>query len=187
MKRGVGLMCAHYAVEVPKDKGGKEFQEWIGGYYEDKFSCNPMWEPDYKEFPEHAISRGVKPFSIRDEWYFNMRFRPDMKGVTSILSAKPSDAVRDGPYVYPKGPYRHIQEAKGQTETMMWAVERPDGGRGAGFTGGHYHKNWLDDNFRKVVLNAAVWICKADVPKDGVASKVTEDEIKENLDPKAKR
>jgi hypothetical protein len=187
MKRGVGLMCAHYGVEVPKDKGGKEFQEWIGGYYEDKFSCNPMWEPDYKEFPEHAISRGVKPFTIRDEWYFNMRFRPDMKGVTSILSAKPSDAVRDGPYVYPKGPYKHIQEAKGRAETMMWAVERPDGGRGVGFTGGHYHKNWLNDNFRKVVLNAAVWICKADVPKDGVEPKVTEDEIKENLDPKTKR
>src|SRR5437660_456753 len=35
MKRGVGLMCAHFAVEVPKDKGGKEFRDWIGGYYED--------------------------------------------------------------------------------------------------------------------------------------------------------
>jgi Trehalose utilisation len=186
MKRGVGLMCAHFAVEIPKDKGGKEFQEWIGGYYEDQFSCNPMWVPDYKEFPEHAITRGVKPFAIRDEWYFNMRFRPDMKGVTSILSAKPSDATRDGPYVYPKGPYKHIQEAKGRAETMMWATERPDGGRGVGFTGGHYHKNWLDDNFRKVVLNAAVWICKADVPKDGIESKVTDEEIKDNLDPKGK-
>ena len=118
MKRGVGLMCAHYAVEVPKDKAGKEFQDWIGGYYEDKFSCNPMWVPDFKEFPDHPVTRGVKPFAIRDEWYFNMRFRPDMKGVTPILSAAPSDAVRDGPYVYPKGPYKHIQEAKGQTETV---------------------------------------------------------------------
>jgi hypothetical protein len=187
MKRGVGLMCAHYGVEVPRDKGGKEFQEWIGGYYEDHFSCNPMWVPDFKEFPDHPVTRGVKPFAIRDEWYFNMRFRPDMKGVTPILSAAPSDAVRDGPYVYPKGPYKHIQEAKGRAETMMWAAERPDGGRGVGFTGGHFHKNWLDDNFRKVVLNAAVWICKADVPKDGVESKVTEDEIKENLDPKGKK
>jgi len=187
MKRGVGLMCAHYAVEVPKDKGGKEFQEWIGGYYEDHFSCNPMWVPDFKEFPDHPVTRGVKPFAIRDEWYFNMRFRSDMKGVTPILSAAPSDAVRDGPYVYPKGPYKHIQEAKGRTETMMWATERPDGGRGVGFTGGHFHKNWLDDNFRKVVLNAAVWICKADVPRGGVESKVTEDEIKENLDPKGRR
>ena len=84
-----------------------------------------------------------------------------MKGVTPILSAKPSDEVRDGPYVYPKGPYKHIQEAKGRSETMMWAVERPDGGRGVGFTGGHFHRNWPNDNFRKVVLNALVWICKS--------------------------
>ena len=47
----------------------------------------------------------------------------------------------------------------------MWAVERPDGGRGVGFTGGHFHRNWRDDNFRKVVLNALLWICKVEVPK----------------------
>ena len=184
MKRGVGLMCAHYAVEVPKDRGGKEFQDWIGGYYETNWSCNPIWSPEFASLPEHAITRGVNPFAIKDEWYFNMRFRPGMKGVTPILSAKPSDAVRDGPYVAPRGPYKHIQEAKGRAEAMMWAVERSDGGRGVGFTGGHFHRNWLDDNFRKVVLNALVWICKGDVPRGGVPSSVSEAEINQNLDPK---
>jgi hypothetical protein len=187
MSRGVGLMCAHYGVEVPKNKGGKEFLQWIGGYYEHEYSCNPMWTPDFKEFPKHAITRGVKPFAVRDEWYFNMRFRPQMKGVTSILSAKPSDAVRDGPYVYPRGPYKHIQEAKGRSESMMWAGERGDGGRGVGFTGGHFHANWKDDNFRKVVLNALLWICKVEVPKEGVASSVSDEDMKQNLDPKPKK
>jgi hypothetical protein len=116
-----------------------------------------------------------------------MRFRDDAAAVTPILSAKPSDAVRDGPYVYPKGPYKHIQENKGRAETMMWAYERPGGGRGVGFTGGHTHRNWLDDNFRKVVLNALVWICHVEVPADGVASTVTEEDIKANLDPKGKK
>jgi hypothetical protein len=110
-----------------------------------------------------------------------------MKGVTPILSAVPSDAVRDGPYVYPKGPYKHIQDAKGRPEAMMWAAERADGGRGVGFTGGHVHRNWLDDNYRKVVLNALLWISKVDVPPDGVESSVSEDEIAQNLDPKPKR
>src|SRR2546429_4824385 len=96
MKKGVGLACAHYAVEVPKDKGGPEFLDWIGGYYEHQYSCNPMWTPEYTEFPDHPICRGVKPFAVRDEWYFNMRFRPDMSGVTAILSAKPSDKVGNG-------------------------------------------------------------------------------------------
>ncbi len=184
MAKGVGLMCAHYAVEVPKDLGGPEFKEWIGGYYEHQYSCNPFWSPEYKAFPDHPVARGVRPFSIRDEWYFNMRFRDGMKGVTPILSAKPSDAVRDGPYVYPRGPYKHIQEAKGRTEHMMWAAERADGGRGVGFTGGHVHRNWLDPNFRKVVLNALLWVSKVEVPAGGVESTVTEEDLRQNLDPK---
>jgi hypothetical protein len=184
MKKGVGLMCVHFAVEVPKDKAGKEFQEWIGGHYEHLYSCNPHWTAEFKELPEHPITRGVQPFSIRDEWYFNMRFRPKMEGVKSILVARPSDEVRRGPYAYPKGPYDHIVAARGRLETVMWAVERDDGGRGVGFTGGHYHENWLNDQFRKVVLNALLWISKVEVPKDGVASSVTKEELEENLDPK---
>jgi hypothetical protein len=187
MGQGVGLMCAHFGVEVPKDLGGKEFTNWIGGYYESQYSCNPFWSPEFKEFPKHPISNGVKPFSIRDEWYFNMRFMENQKAIVPILSAVPSDAVRDGPYVYPKGPYKHIQEAKGRAESMMWAIERADGGRGVGFTGGHVHRNWLEPNFRKVVLNALLWICKVEVPAMGVESTVTEEDITQNLDPKGKK
>lgn len=187
MAKGVGLMCAHFGVEVPKDLGGPEFKEWIGGYYEHAYSCNPFWTPEFAEFPDHPITRGVKPFKARDEWYINMRFRDEMKGVTPILSAKPSDTVRDGPYVYPKGPYKHIQDAKGRAEHVMWACERTDGGRGVGFTGGHVHRNWLEPNYRKAVLNALLWICKVDVPKDGVASEVTDEDIAKNLDPKGKK
>src|SRR5258706_2530364 len=36
LKKGVSLGCYHYAVEIPKDKGGPEFTEWISGYYQDR-------------------------------------------------------------------------------------------------------------------------------------------------------
>jgi type 1 glutamine amidotransferase len=183
-KKGVGIAMMHYAVEVPKDNGGPEFLEWIGGHYEHQFSCNPMWAPDYKTFPKHPVTRGVKPFSCRDEWYMHMRFRLDMKGVVPLLVDKPSDKVRKGPYVYPQGPYEHIVAGSGQDEVMMWGVERPDGGRGFGWTGGHYHKNWGDPNYRKVILNALVWLCKMEVPVSGVESAVTEEDLKQNLDKK---
>jgi hypothetical protein len=186
-KKGVGIGAMHYGVEIPKDKGGPELTDWIGGYYESAFSCNPMWSPDYQKFPEHPIARGVAPFSTQDEWYMNIRFRPGMKDVTSLLVAKPSDQVRKGPYVYPKGPYDHVVAASGRDETMMWCVERPDGGRGFGFTGGHRHKNWGNDHQRKIVLNALVWLSKLDVPEGGVESSVTDDDLKENLDPKGKK
>lgn len=184
IKRGVGFGAMHYGVEVVPAQAGAEFNEWIGGHYAKDFSCNPIWEPDYQKFPTHPITRGVQPFKTKDEWYFNMSFREGMQGITPILVAKPSDAVRDGPYVYPKGPYPHIQAAKGRDEIMMWAVERPDGGRGFGFTGGHFHVNWGNDQQRKTILNAFLWLAKAEVPKNGVESKITEAELMANLDPK---
>jgi type 1 glutamine amidotransferase len=182
VKKGIGFGCMHYACEVPADKAGEEFKEWIGGHYEHMYSCNPMWEPDYVQFPDHPATRGVKPFKILDEWYMNMRFRPEMRGITPILVAKPSDAVRNGPYVYPKGPYPHIQEAKGRDEIMMWAVDNATGSRGFGFTGGHYHKNWGDPNFRKVVLNAMLWAAKMEVPAAGIESSVNAIDLEQNQD-----
>ncbi|MSU22861.1 MAG: hypothetical protein EXS32_03455 [Opitutus sp.] len=185
MKKGVSLGLAHYAVEVLAEKGGAEWKDWIGGHYENSFSCNPIWEADYKSLPVHPITRGVKPFKTKDEWYFNMRFRDGKSGVKDILVATPSDAVRDGPYVSPKGPYPHIQAAKGRPETMMWAVERADGGRGFGFTGGHFHLNWQNDDQRRLMLNALVWLAKLEVPAGGVVSAPVSDvEAMQNLDEK---
>jgi hypothetical protein len=70
---------------------------------------------------------------------------------------------------------------------MMWAVERANGGRGFGFTGGHFHDNWGNDSFRKVVLNAMLWIAKGEVPADGIDSVVTPEQLNQNLDPKPSR
>ncbi len=182
-ERGVGIAMIHYAVEVPKDRAGKQFLDFTGGYFETFWSVNPFWTAEFKELPDHPITRGVEPFSIRDEWYFHMRFREGMEGVTPILTAVPPDNVyRDGNSAHGANP--HVRETKGQAHHVAWAAERPNGGRGFGFTGGHMHRNWGDDNFRKVVLNAILWIAHVEVPENGVESTVTEDDLKENLDPK---
>lgn len=184
--RGGGLGFAHYGVEVPRGDPSDAMQRWIGGNYEDRFSVNPMWSPQYSEFPSHPVTRGVKPFSNRDEWYFNMRWAPATNGITPILIATPSDAVRKGPYVWPAGPYPHIIAESGRPEVMMWTLERRDGGRGFGFTGGHTHANWGDPEQRKVVLNALLWLAKVEVPAGGVDSAVGPDDLRQNLDPKTK-
>jgi hypothetical protein len=67
---------------------------------------------------------------------------------------------------------------------MAWAFERADGGRGFGFTGAHFHKNWGNDDFRKLVLNAILWTAKAEIPATGVQSTVTEEDLNKNLDRK---
>lgn len=181
IKHGAGLACLHFAVEVPKEKGGKEWLDWIGGYFETYWSVNPVWEAEFKHLPEHPITRGVKPFTIYDEWYYHMRFRDS--GVTPILSAVPPDSTREKPDDA-HGGNQFVRARKGMSEDVAWAYERPDGGRGFGLTGAHYHKNWGNEDFRKLVLNAIVWIAKGDVPSDGIQSTVTPEQLKENLDPK---
>jgi hypothetical protein len=185
--RGVGLGFGHYGVEVPVGDPGEAMHRWAGGFYETNYSVNPMWAPEFTRFPSHPVTSGVGPFSNRDEWYFNMRWPSDearKSRITPLLVAMPSDAVRAGPYVSPRGPYPHIVADSGRAETMMWAYERPDGGRSFGFTGGHTHTNWGDPNQRRIVLNALLWIAKVAVPAAGVVDKITASDLTVNLDPK---
>ena len=183
MDHGVGLACIHYAVEPTREHGESEFLQWLGGAFEVNWSVNPTWKANFATLPDHPITRGVKPFEIKDEWYFHMRFAPS--GVTPILSAIAPESTMSRP----DGPHEgntavRDSVAHGESQTVAWAFERPDGGRGFGFTGAHYHKNWADDNFRKTVLNAILWIAKVEVPADGVQSTVTEEDLKANLDTK---
>jgi type 1 glutamine amidotransferase len=187
MERGVGLVCMHYAVEVPKGEPGDRLLDWIGGYYESGYSTNPHWVAEVQSLPDHPITRGVKPFSVKDEWYYNIRFRPEMRGITPILVAKPDDATRQGRSSSPRGPYPHIVANKGRDEVLAWCVERPDGGRGFGFTGGHSHVNWGQPDFRKLVLNAILWTAQVEVPSQGVESVISEGDLAQNLDPKPPR
>jgi type 1 glutamine amidotransferase len=185
IKQGTGMACIHYAVEPTIEKGQAEFVDWIGGCFEINRSVNPVWVADFKKLPDHPIARGVRAFKLRDEWYFNMHFRDDMKGITPILFSVPTrDTTNrdDGPHEGNPGVRAAV--AHGDSQTVAWASERPDGARGFGFTGGHYHKNWGDDNMRKVVLNAILWVAKVEVPADGVKSTVTAADLAENLDPK---
>ncbi|HTO02715.1 MAG TPA: ThuA domain-containing protein, partial [Opitutus sp.] len=184
-KSGVGLGLIHYAVEPTLAKGQKEFLDWVGGAFEINLSVNPHWTADFKTLPVHAVTRGVNPFSSNDEWYFNLRFRDGMRGVTPILTAVPPASTMSRPDGAHSGnPAAREAVAKGTPQTVMWVSERNDGGRGFGFTGGHYHMGWKNDDQRRVVLNAILWLANIDVPAGGVVSKVTDQDMNANLDAK---
>ncbi|HIL72456.1 MAG TPA: DUF1080 domain-containing protein [Verrucomicrobia bacterium] len=183
MNQGVGLACLHYGVEVPKEQGGKEFLDWIGGYFEAHWSVNPHWNLTHPQLAtNHPITRGVGTFECNDEWYYHMRFRENMEGVTPILSAIPPESTLSRP----DGPHSgnpHVRAEKGQPQILAWARERPDGGRGFGFTGGHYHWNWANDPFRKMILNALAWTAGAEIPAKGIISPTPSiEELEKNQD-----
>src|SRR5690242_1554820 len=169
MKQGIGMACLHYAVEVPKENGGPQLLDWIGGFYDRPYSQNPINEvPLTQSSPRHEISRGWKSFESRDEWYFKIRFRQDGAGVVPILTTMlPKDA-----------PNR---------ETVTWAVERPDGGRGVGFTGGHFHQNWGIADQRRMIVNSILWVAKVPVPKNGAKIDIQPEDLTRNLDEKPRK
>ena len=172
MDKGVGIVLVHYAVEVPRDRAGKQFLAWAGGYFETHWSVNPHWTAKFDKLPDHPTTRGMKPFELKDEWYYHMRFAEGMKGVTPILSAlPPAETLKRGDGAHSNNP--HVRAAvleRKEPQHVAWAYERPGGGRGFSTTGAHYHKSWDNDSFRTMVLNGIVWSAGLEVPENGVKS-----------------
>ena len=205
--KGTGIVCIHYGVETTIGKPGQAFLDWTGGYFEPNYSVNPHWQAYYRSLPKHPTTNGVKPFSTHDEWYYNMRVREKMEGVTPILTDLPPATTlvvldKDGKIVMeekdgkkvpklsrPENAHNNnpharkaVLEDKAPQHTA-WATQRADGGRGFGCSGGHDHWNWGNPQFRKLMLNAIVWTSGTDVPVDGVpVGKVTLEDLLQNHD-----
>lgn len=162
MKRGCGLIFYHWSTFAPK-RFDDQITEWIGGYFDYEtgppprnwYSAIQTWEAEaFPASPTHPITRGVKRFRQQEEFYYRMRFRgKDPRLIPIILTRPPKED---------------------QDYAVGWAVERSDGGRGFGFTGGHFYQNWWSTDFRKVILNAIFWTAKLEVPAEGVESKLEE-------------
>ena len=183
---GMGIMFMHYGVHPEKEVGEKYFKPWIGAYMDDHISVNPHWIADVKPVVKEHISRGVTPFTAYDEFYFNMDWPTKEECVccrpVAVATPTPDRIVR-----YINMWNKHGEECFGTEQALMWCRDPKveDGGRGIGFVGGHYHRNWAIDDFRKLVMNAIVWSARMEVPPEGVhAGKVTEKELNQNLDKK---
>jgi type 1 glutamine amidotransferase len=174
-EQGVGLVNLHFTVEYPKDKGALPLA-WLGGYYEKDFSANPMWHASFKTLPAHPITRGVQAFNILDEWYYNIRFVPNMRGVTPILIATPPNAARER--------FAEAKKHPGRPEILAWTFDRPNGGRSFGLTGLHYHDNWADPDFRRLIVNAVLWTAHLNVPASGAPVALVPEDLHKHLDVK---
>jgi Trehalose utilisation len=160
MKRGCGYVAIHYSTFTPKDLEGR-FLDWVGGYYDYESGPPPKhwWSKHVVDnynlkatTPEHPIARGLEPFKLHEEYYFQMRFRPSDKRRSNILGFGDDD-----------------------TSAVAWAVQREDGGRGFAYTGGHFHKNWANETVRRMALNALLWTAQVAVPPGGVKSSLPPD------------
>lgn len=205
--KGTGIVCIHYGVETVTGPPGDAFLKWTGGFFEPNYSVNPHWTANYQKFPQHPVTSGVEPFQINDEWYYHMRFREGMEGVTPLLTdlpplttlvqvddkGQPILVDENGKKTYklsrPENAHNNNPHARKaviedkEPQHMAWAVENPNGQRGFGCSGGHVHWNWGHNQFRKLFLNAIVWTAGLDVPTGGVSpGVVTVDDLLQNHD-----
>jgi type 1 glutamine amidotransferase len=162
MKRGCGLVLLHYSTITPVKR--TEFLDWVGGHFDYETGSAPNHWASAIKFCDsnpapaaatHPICRGVSQFSLREEYYYKIRLRATEKDFAPILNVSIPGEL--------------------QPQTVAWAYQRKDKGRGFATTCGHPYSNFLDDNFRRVLLNGIVWSAKGDVPKGGVQSTVDPD------------
>ena len=150
-QKGKGLAFLHYSIDPPEGLQ-EDMRRWMGGCYQVGLSQNPVNTVKVTPVQNgHPISRGCGGYVAEDEWYFDIGFRPNDPNVVPIMTGR----------LPPRDP---------QDKVLAWAYTRSDGGRGFGFCGGHTDRNWHMEPFRKMFLNAILWVAKAEVPEGGVAS-----------------
>jgi type 1 glutamine amidotransferase len=156
--RGCGIAALHYSTILPRREAGR-WLRWFGGYFDFETGPPPKhWHSRIRfatsapwlATPQHPISNGVRPFEVREEYYYNLRLADAGSGFVPIWETPiPGEA---------------------RPQTVAWAIQREDGGRGFGTSCGHSYANLLVPDFRKLHLNAIAWIAGIAVPAGGVES-----------------
>lgn len=163
IQRGCGFGTFHFSTFAP-EVYRREILSWSGGYFQWETNGVRRWYSAIQVLegevafptPGHEVMRGVRPFRMREEFYYNLRFDLGDPGVVPIL------AVPGLPGREPDGKW------------VAWAKQRPDGGRGFGTSCGHFYENWRNDAFRKLILNMVAWSARVEVPERGVEASFVE-------------
>lgn len=135
-ERGGGLAVIHWGMGTKDAKYIDEFRKLFGGVH-----GGPDRRYKVGDFAvqiadlTHPITRGVGPFDVREEFYYKIKFARPLDRITPLLRVP----------------------IENESETVAWALERPDGGRSFGFTGGHFHKNWSRPEYRRLVTQGILW------------------------------
>ena len=104
----------------------------------------------------HPVMTGVAPVKLEDEFYYQLKFAKTEHSVAPLLRV-PID---------------------GESHTVAWSWERPDQGRSFGFSGLHFHRDWGEAAYRRMVAQGILWTLKLPIPDEGVDVEVTDDDLK---------
>jgi len=156
-KRGGGLVVYHWGMGAKKTELIDPFLKLFGGCHggpDRKYTV--VKEAQFQvASPKHPVMAGIKSFELPfEEFYYKLKVPKAPKNWRALVQVP----------------------IEGNTETVGWAWERPDGGRSVGYSGLHFHVNWRHRQYQRLIAQAVLWTLKLSVPKDG---------FKVKLDPKA--
>ena len=140
--RGAGIVLLHYALDGLPGLLDETILKIAGGLYVDGESVNPLWTLKDPIIGKHTVTRGVHPFELKEEWYYNLKFAD----VIPVLQGVPPE--EDKAYI------------------LAWTY----GKNVFCCTGGHFLSSWGQPGFRRLVLNGIIWSAGLEVPEGGVES-----------------
>lgn len=156
MKRGCGCVFLHWSVFHPA-RFHDDTTEWNGAYFDYEtgpganhwYSAIQTWSAEARPMAGHPVTQGVHSYRVPEEFYYRVKTRENDSRLIPLLITRPPGETTD--------------------YTVAWAVERTNGGRGFGTTGGHFFTNYWQPDFRRLVLNAIAWTAHL-LPDGGVDS-----------------
>ena len=149
---GVGFAAIHWATGTNEAKLGQDYLDLLGGWFHFNHSGLKVGQyPLVQLDPTHPVCKGWTSFPLTDEIYLNLKFHPQ---------AKPQVRVK----------------VDGKDQVVAWVHERKNQGKGRSFgtTLGHFHDNFTNESFRKMLLNGILWTAHVPVPENGADAKANE-------------
>lgn len=140
---------------------GTRSADFIAGFRDIFGGCHGGPDRRYKvvdvktEVIKHPITTGVSSIKVNDEFYFKLKM-PQGKSQPQSLIRVPIE---------------------GNQETVAWAWERPNSGRSFGFSGLHFHKNWSEEDYRRLVTQGVLWTMGLPIPEKGFNVDVTKKDL----------
>lgn len=155
MKKGVGLVTIHWASSVKQenlDRLGPKWLSYLGGTWISNVGLHTGDSPLKQLQPDHPICRGWKEYTLHDEYYLNPTITDEASPLLQVT-------VKDKPVV------------------VGWAYERPDGGRSFGTTLGHFYRNFQQENFRRMIVNAILWSAQVEIDESGAPVDLSKEDL----------